>query len=62
MVRIYPNLAKHKILLPFYYIKRIFRVVFKSKTYKEQLKSIDNVNDKDIERVKKAQDIVGIRG
>ena len=61
MARMYPKLAKHKILLPYYYIKRIFKVIFKSKTYKEQLRSINNVEEKDLQVVKKIQNITKLR-
>lgn len=60
MEYMYPNLVNHSILLPYYYLKRIFRVVFKTKTYKDQLKSINEVNEKEIDKVNKIKEITGV--
>lgn len=58
----FPKLKEHPSLLWFYYIKRIFKVIFKSKTYKSQLKSLKEVNDDKLNKIKKIQTITGIRG
>ena len=61
MVSIYPKLKRRKLLLPIYYLMRICRVIFKSKSYKQQLNSINNVQEEDLERIKRIKEITKVR-
>ena len=60
---IYPNLKKHKILLPFYQVKRWFKVFDRQKYNK--IKRItdarNSVNSKDSEKIKDMLDFLGFK-
>ena len=61
MSNLYPNLKKHKILLPFYYIKRIFsKLTQKRQSVVKRMQRIASQSDADIEKAANLLKYVGL--
>ena len=60
MKRRNPVLKKIPILLPWFYFTRLLKGLFHIKTYKKQYNNVKNIDDSDITRIKRIQEITGV--
>lgn len=60
---LYPTLAKHPILLPFFWIGRIFKLIFKRDAAKKavsEVKTMQNVSKNDVDEISKLFEDLGL--
>ena len=55
-----PILKKVPILLPWFYFTRLLKGLFHIRTHKNQYDNVKNIDDSDITRIKKIQEITGV--
>lgn len=60
MKRRNPVLKKIPILLPWFYFTRLLKGLFHIKTYKKQYNNVKKIDDSDITRIKRIQEITGV--
>ena len=60
MKAMYPTLKKAPYLLPFFYIKRLFKPIFHFRRYKKDYDQVKKLDEDEVKRVKKIKDIAGV--
>ena len=59
-MQIFPKLKKYPILLPYYYLKRIFRNIGNTKRIKKEFGSLKKISQEDIDFLTKVYEIAQI--
>ncbi len=57
----YPRLNKYPILLPYYWLKRLLAVLFNKKRRKKYIDGLNNIDQNNINRIKKIKEITRIK-